>query len=112
MTGSASDPLSGHHDTWKSSSYHVPDVLKFTDGGLPLSLMVTAPPICLDLPLLTSSRVTSARPLKRTLVGRRSFVDPLSMAPVHTVVPSTMIFGSSWPSRSCLRWHSSVTSSS
>ena len=33
MTGSASDTLSGRHDTWKNSSYHVPEVLKSTDDG-------------------------------------------------------------------------------
>src|SRR6185437_11356949 len=96
-TGSASDTLSGRHDTSKNNSYHVPDVLKSTDGGLPLSLTVTWPPICLDLPLLTSSSVTSARPLNWTLVGRRSFFVPLSIAWFHTVMPSTMIFGSSRP---------------
>ena len=35
MTGSASDTLSGRHDTWKNSSYHVPEVLKSTDDGSP-----------------------------------------------------------------------------
>ena len=55
MTGSASDTRSGRHDTSKNSSYHVPEVLKSTDGGLPFSLMVAWPPICLDLPLVTSS---------------------------------------------------------
>src|SRR6266576_5197675 len=96
-TGSTSDTLSARHDTSKNSSYHVPDVLKSTDGGLPLSLTVTWPPICLDLPLDTSSSVTSARPLNLTLVGRRSFFVPLSMARFQTVMPSTMIFGSSRP---------------
>jgi hypothetical protein len=79
---------------------------------LPFSLTVISSPICVGVPLLTSCSITSARALKWTLAGRRSAFARLPMTPFHTVMPSTVICGSSLLTRSCWRWHSRVTSPS
>jgi hypothetical protein len=71
-------------------------VAVFPDGGLAADL--------LGLAVGDFLSVTSARPLKWTLVGRRSAFAPCRW-PFHTVMPSTMIFSSSNPDV-MLRWHS------